>query len=182
MRLAASKAGFSLPELLVSLVILGLIAMASVSALSTGKRIWSTARLVPEATLTEAEIHQLRSAVARKISDASSQGGGVSGTSAQLSFTGLERSGQAFYASGTVTLRVVAEGLEIQSELGRDIQTKRLRHLPAKSLSYFGRKPGTSEEAWYKSWDASDQAPQLLRVEFADPLDRKLTELLIPFP
>ncbi|WP_306143132.1 type II secretion system protein J [Roseibium sp. MMSF_3412] len=178
----SARSGFSLAELLVSLLIMSMISMAAVSALSAGKQIWGVASSVPETTLSDAERTSLRRTIMRRISLAGAAGGGVSGTRAQLTFSGLLPTGSGINTSGPVVVQLTADGITVQSTRNGEGHTVHLRHLDGAVLSYFGRKQTDTAGSWFETWDASDPVPRLVKFTFPDTGKLGPDELVVFLP
>lgn len=177
-----ARSGFSLTELLVSLVILGLISMAATSALSVGKQIWRKVETVPDVTLSEAEKNHLRQVMTRRIALTGEVGGGVSGTKKEISFRGLTRAEVGYDVAGAISVKVSENGINVQYSTRDATQTMHLKHLNAADLSYYGRKKGEKADGWFDAWESSDPAPRLVKFSFSVGGRFDQDELIVSLP
>ncbi|MEL7524241.1 MAG: prepilin-type N-terminal cleavage/methylation domain-containing protein [Pseudomonadota bacterium] len=176
------RSGFTLTELLVSLVIFGLISMAATSALSVGKRIWGKVWTVPDLTMSEAERNVLRRIVRSRISAADEAGGGVSGTKQGLSFTGLARLADGSDIAGTTLMQLAETGITIRTSSNGSTQTLHLSQLKGADLSYYGRKTSEGADGWFDAWETDAPAPKLLRFSFSGDRNFGQKEIVIAVP
>lgn len=178
-----TRAGFSLTELLVSLLILGLISMAATSALSVGKRIWQKAQVVPDATLAEAERDLLRRVLALRVAGARNRGAGISGSKTDLNYKGLSRTEGGYYEVADMRLQLTDKGVEISSKRKGGKQTLVLKHLKPIGFKYQGQQTATVENTdWVEDWLPGDPAPELVRLEFAAPEGQAPQSLVVKLP
>lgn len=161
-----NRSGFSIIELMVSLLVLALISVAATSALSVGKRIWGNIQMSPSVPLLDAELNVLRGVISRKVGIGTTQGGGVSGTSKRLEFQGLGFEENGIHALGMFQIVAENEGLTLQhSTEGKKLA---LNLLTVSEISYYGEKHGDKVNDWYKDWLPSDPSPKLIRFNFAE--------------
>lgn len=179
---STARSGFSLTELLVSLVILGLISMAATSALRVGKQIWRKVETVPGVTLSEAEKNHLRQIVGRRIALSGEAGGGVTGTKNDVSFRALTRTEDGYDVVGVVSLNLSENGITVQSSQNGKTKTLRLEHLKGVVLSYFGRRKGNEANDWFDDWDVSYPAPQALKFKLSKQGRFDQDELIVALP
>ncbi|KZM47468.1 prepilin-type N-terminal cleavage/methylation domain-containing protein [Labrenzia sp. OB1] len=176
---ASANAGFSLTELLVSLLILGLISMAATSALSVGKRIWAKVEAAPDVTLTDAELNHLRRAVALRIAKNDGTGGGVTGSVSKLSFSGLSQTEDGIFEKAQVSLHVTEGGLEVSTEWEGASKSVTLKYVSVAGFGYQARLP---TEQWVTDWPATDPAPALVRLTFASAEGEEPETLILKLP
>ncbi|MEM9634948.1 MAG: prepilin-type N-terminal cleavage/methylation domain-containing protein [Pseudomonadota bacterium] len=175
---AKENSGFTITELMVSVVVLGLISLAATSTLSFGNRIWSKARTVPAVSLVEAEINTLRAAISRKISVNSEEGGGFAGSTTHFTFRGLVESTDNMFEIGSVTVEIQDDEMRIRSSNANVDRTKELRQIKPEKLAYYGKSGKNDASQWHDEWDAADPIPILVRLSLTDQQNDGLNELI----
>lgn len=189
---SAQQAGFTLLELLVATGVLGLLAIALMSALQLSGRIWSGserhARAATDLATVESTLRELIQraypAVVR-----------LDGSNYRLTFAGaaqsLELTGELPMSAVTGGYRRLLIGLVRRPEgdaLGiawapERNQPGRLAELadqpegaidllPAIErlvISYYGRKGNANAPTWHDEWSGQTQLPELVRIQMALP-------------
>lgn len=175
-----TRAGFSLTELLVSLVVLSLISLAATSALSVGKRIWSRAQAAPDVSLADAEINALRRVFSQNVSGTSEEGGGFSGSRNRLTFHSLMNAEGDYSVVGEISLVLLPDMMEIRFQSGTSVRSTKLTRVRAEELSYYGRREGGEAEQWTADWNSRYPAPELVRIKLSPSGEQLSDELIIP--
>ncbi len=160
--------GFTLVELLVALMLLGMISLMVVGGLRFGSRTWE--RTVGGSESLNAVVDTQRFLRAR-LSEAEQQAGGKSD---HLFFESPWMSALGAGAVYRFELRLTDEGALLLSwapafeedpaeELVGDREL--LTDVEAFEVRYFGVPDGEQEAAWLDVWDFSDRRPALVRID-----------------
>lgn len=174
------EAGFSLVELLVVCVLLGLIAMLASGGMRFGAATWERAyqnsRTTEAVATARSRIRQVLALAGSALPAAEREGGGFAGSAAAAAFRGPASSDSP--ERGETDYRLVAGGerlvLEARAAWTTAPWTERaaIDGVAEAGLSY--RADGMPPGSWRESWAADWPLPDLVRLQLrpVDPRDR----------
>jgi general secretion pathway protein J len=197
----SGDAGFSLVEMLVALVLVGLAAMLMVQGLASGRRLWADEEIRTQRgetveaaqTLVRARVERLRPVTRfgadRPYAD-------LEGTPDTLSFISLppdverpspmrryrlflDERGDLVLSSASALASPDAGG---EAAADRTDQTL-MRHVEGLAIDYFGPATRGAAPGWQPSWSQQPTPPQLVRIRLSFPAgDRRTWPDLIVAP
>lgn len=168
--------GVTLLELLVSLAVLALIAVAMASTLNTGRQIWNRTENVGHKTEIAIARQTLRNflehvPLPKEAGRAQTYLSGQAGSVTFLSFPETS----AFDLSEPVTVVTLADvvGFRVEGKLslGAEAVVRQYLLAPPNSFwafSYFGASSATGPRTWSDTWQSTFSLPDLIKIEITD--------------
>jgi len=178
------EAGFTLLELLVAMVLLGLLTMALFSSMRFGVQVWARSQHALSGTN---QLHQLQTALSDELTRAYPMFE-TSGTEAEITFDGTSQTMSYLVPSTNVPGALERVFVDLQGEPGDAdlVRTSQLelggqlhrtvlaKHVTSFTLAYFG-KLGDQSALWQKEWRHRTKLPELVRVMLESSDGSRLT-------
>ena len=203
----AAEHGFTLLELLVAIMLLGLLMAALFGGLRLGARVWETADARLDASVTIQIVQDFvgqrlaetlpLEAVPPEVAEADVFAPLFLGTTEAVRFAGLlpENLGAGFYlmelalaesghADGGGNLVLRWRPFEPYDQTAEEVEPEErvlLENIEGLELSYFGTNDPEQPPAWRQAWEGQSELPRLirLRVRFPENDERRWPELIV---